>query len=151
MKLNNLFYIFIYFFLSLNSCRQEIPNNKVSSELLIGLSVDSTEVILYQLPTYVMDEFQADSLANTEWNNFFAVYKDTSHQEMRDFQPALEGTYTISKGMVRFKPETEFKPGVPYFARCYIKMLLRRPEDIVSTRKLFNTGDFIEFKFSTVK
>lgn len=151
MKLNNLFYIFIFFFLMLNSCRQKIQKDKVGSELLISLSVDSTEVILYELPTYIIDEFQADSLKNTEWINFFAVYRDTSDQEMRDFQPALEGTYTIGKGMVRFKPETEFKSGVSYFARCYTKMLLRKPEDIISTRKLFTSGDFIEFKFDTGK
>lgn len=96
----------------------------------------------------MIEEFRSDSLENTEWINFFAVYMDTSDQEMRDFQSAMEGNYTIDDGMVRFKPETEFKPGVSYFARCYTKMLLRKPEDIISTRKLFISGDFIEFKFS---
>jgi len=151
MKLNNLFYIFMFFFLILNSCRRELPKDKVSSELKIGLSDDSTEVVLYKVPAYMIDEFRSDSLLNTEWINFFAVYKDTADQEMRDFQTALEGNYTIADGMVRFKPETEFKPGVSYFARCYTKMLLRKPEDIISTRKLFTTGDFIEFKFSAGK
>lgn len=148
MKLNNLFYIFMFFFLALNSCKQEIPKDKVSSELKIGLSDDSSEVVLYKVPSYMIEEFRSDSLENTEWINFFAIYKDTSDQEMRDFQSAMEGNYTIDDGMVRFKPETEFKPGVSYFARCYTKILLRKPEDIISTRKLFISGDFIEFKFS---
>jgi hypothetical protein len=151
MKLKNLFYIFMFFFLILNSCRQEMPKDSVSSELKIGLSDDSTEVLLSKIPSYMIEELRSDSLKNTEWINFFAVYKDTSDQEMKDFQPALEGTYTIAEEMVRFKPEIEFKPGVSYFARCYTKMLLRKPEDIISTRKIFNTGDFIEFKFSTGK
>jgi hypothetical protein len=128
-----------------------MPKDKVSSELKIGLSDDSTEVVLYKVPTYMVEEFRSDSLLNTEWINFFAVYKDTADQEMRDFQTAVEGNYTITDGMVRFKPEKEFKPGVSYFARCYTKMLLRKPEDIISTRKLFNTGDFIEFKFTAGK
>ncbi len=151
MKLNNLFYIFMFFFLILNSCMQEMPKDRVSSELKIGLSNDSTEVILSKVPSYMIEELRSDSLKYTEWINFFAVYKDTTDQEMKDFQPALEGTYTIAEEMVRFKPEIEFKPGVSYFARCYTKMLLRKPEDIISTRKIFNTGDFIEFKFSTGK
>lgn len=151
MKLNNLFHISIFIFLALSSCRQEKPKDKVSSELQIGLSANSTEIVLSRVPSYIIDEFRADSLENIQWVNFFAVYRDTSDQEMRDFQPALEGTYTIAKGMVRFKPETEFKPGVPYFARCYTKMLLREPEDIISTRKIFTTGGFIELKFSTDK
>ena len=151
MKLNNLFYIFMFFFLVLNSCTQEMPKDKVSSELKIGFSDDSTEVILSKVPSYMIEEFRSDSLKNTEWINFFAVYKDTSDKDMKDFQPALEGTYTIDETMVRFKPEIEFKPGVSYFARCYTKMLLRKPEDIISARKIFNTGDFIEFNFRTGK
>ena len=149
MKLNNLFYIFIFFFLLLSSCRQEMPKDKVSSELKIGLSDDSTEVILSKVPSYIIEELRSDSLKNSEWINFFAIYKDTSDQDLRDFQSALEGTYTIAEKVIRFKPEIEFKPGVSYFARCYTKILLRKPEDIISTRKIFTTGDFIEFKFSS--
>lgn len=149
MKLNNLFYIFIFFFLLLSSCRQEMPKDKVSSELKIGLSDDSTEVILSKVPSYIIEELRSDSLKNTEWINFFAIYKDTSDQDLRDFQSALEGTYTIAEKVIRFKPEIEFKPGVSYFARCYTKILLRKPEDIISARKIFTTGDFIEFKFSS--
>jgi hypothetical protein len=119
--------------------------------LKIGLSDDSTEVILSKVPLYMIEELRSDSLKNTEWINFFAIYKDTSDQELRDFQSALEGTYTIADKMIRFKPTIEFKPGVSYFARCYTKILLRKPEDIIATRKLFTTGDFIEFKFSSGK
>jgi len=128
-----------------------MPKDKVSSELKIGLSDDSTEVILSKVPSYIIEELRSDSLKNTEWINFFAIYKDTSDQDLRDFQSALEGTYTIAEKMIRFKPEIEFKPGVSYFARCYTKILLRKPEDIISTRKIFTTGDFIEFKFSSAK
>lgn len=151
MKLNKLFYIFTFFFLFLNSCRQEIPKDKVSSELKIGLSDDSTKVILFKVPSYMIEELRSDSLKNTDWINFFAVYKDTSDQELRDFQSALEGTYTIAEEMISFKPEIEFKPGVSYFARCYTKILLRKPEDIISTKKIFTSGDYIEFKFSSGK
>lgn len=99
----------------------------------------------------MIEELRSDSLKNTEWINFFAIYKDTSDQELRDFQSALKGTYTIADKMIRFKPAIEFKPGVSYFARCYTKILLRKPEDIIATRKIFTTGDFIEFKFSSGK
>jgi hypothetical protein len=84
---------------------QEIPKDKVSSELKIGLSDDSTEVILFKVPSYMIEELRSDSLKNTDWINFFAVYKDTSDQELRDFQSALEGTYTIAEEMISFKPE----------------------------------------------
>jgi len=151
MKLNNLFYIFIFFFLLLNSCKQQIPKDKVSSEIKIGLSDDSTEVILSKVPSYMIEELRTDSLKNPEWINFFAVYKDTSDQELKDFQSALEGTYTIAEDMIKFKPAIEFKSGVTYFARCYTKILLRKPEDIISTKKIFTTADFIEFKFSSAK
>jgi hypothetical protein len=151
MKLNILFYIFTFIFLLLNSCRQEMPKDKVSSELKISLSDDSTEVILSKVPSFMIEELSSDSLKNTEWVNFFAVYKDTSDQELRDFQSALEGTYTIAQDRIKFKPEVGFNPGVSYFARCYTKILLRKPEDIISTRKVFTSGDFIEFKFRSSK
>ncbi|NQV75238.1 MAG: hypothetical protein HQ491_04220, partial [Bacteroidetes bacterium] len=91
-----------------------MPKDKVSSELKIGLSDDSTEVILSKVPSYIIEELRSDSLKNTEWINFFAIYKDTSDQDLRDFQSALEGTYTIAEKVIRFKPEIEFKPGVSY-------------------------------------
>ena len=151
MKFNKRFHILIVFFLLLNSCSQEKSVNEVKTDLKISLSADSSEVILSNIPSYVVDEFKQDSLDVSLWTNFFAVYKDTTDQEMRDFRAALEGTYTIVNGTIRFKPNSDWSSNEYYFARCYTKTLLRKPEDIISIRKINSPGGFIEYKFRAKK
>ena len=151
MKFNKRFHISILFFLLLFSCSQEKSVNEAKTDLKISLSADSSELILSNIPSYVMDEFKEDSLDVNLWTNFFAVYKDTSDQEMRDFRPALDGTYTIVNGTVRFKPNSVWSSNEYYFARCYTKTLLRKPEDIISVRKINSLGGFIEYKFRAKK
>lgn len=147
MKFSNWFHIFLIFLLY--SCNTEKSTVAVENDLEISLSADSSEVILSNIPTYVLDELRADSLDNNLWTNFFAIYKDTSDVEMRDFQTALEGVYTISNGSVRFKPKLTWDSNGEYFARCYTKTLLRKPEDIISRRSINTRDGFIEFKFDT--
>lgn len=151
MKLKNLFHITIIFFLTFNSCKQEKIKESTSSDMLIRLSADSTAIELHNIPAYIIDEFQADSLQNSQWENFFAVYEDIPDHEMRDFQPALEGSYVIVDGLVRFKPGADFRKEASYFARCYTKSLLREPQNIISSRKLFSTGEFIEYRFKILR
>ena len=151
MKFNKRFHISILFFLLLFSCSQEKSVNEAKTDLKISLSADSSELILSNIPSYVMDEFKEDSLDVNLWTNFFAVYKDTSDQEMRDFRPALDGTYTIVNGTVRFKPNSVWSSNEYYFARCYTKTLLRKPEGIISVRKINSPGGFIEYKFRAKK
>lgn len=147
MKFSNWFHIFLIFLLY--SCNTEKSTEAVENDLEISLSADSSEVLLSNIPTYVLDELRADSLDNNLWTNFFAIYKDTSDVEMRDFQTALEGVYTISNGSVRFKPKLTWDSNGEYFARCYTKTLLRKPEDIISRRSINTRDGFIEFKFDT--
>ncbi len=151
MKLKNLFHITIFFFLTFNSCKQEKIKENASSAMQIRLSADNTAIELHNIPAYIIDEFQADSLQNSQWENFFAVYEDIPDPEMRDFQPALLGSYVIVDGLVRFTPGSDFRKGTSYFARCYTKSLLREPQDIISSRKLFSTGDFIEYQFKILR
>jgi hypothetical protein len=151
MKINKWFHIFIVFLLLIYSCSSEKNESELTNDLKISLSKDSTEVILSNIPAYVMDEFMEDSLDYNLWTNFFAVYKDTTDQEMRDFRVALEGTYTILNGTIRFKPNSVWSSNEYYFARCYTKTLLRKPEDIISVRKINSPGGFIEYKFRAVK
>jgi hypothetical protein len=151
MKINKWFHIFIVFLLLIYSCSSEKNESELTNDLKISLSKDSTEVILSNIPAYVMDEFMEDSLDYNLWTNFFAVYKDTTDQEMRDFRAALQGTYTIVNGTIRFKPTSVWSSNEYYFARCYTKTLLRKPEDIISTRKINSPGGFIEFEFRAKK
>jgi hypothetical protein len=150
MKINKWFYIFIAFLL-ISSCNQEKSMNGTSSEFKISLSKDSTELILSNIPLYMMDEFREDSLDNDLWTNFFAVYRDTSDQEMRDFQPPIKGNYNLLDSSISFKPELDWALNEDYFARCYTKILLRAPADILSSRKVNTNEGYIEFKFSAKK
>lgn len=147
MKLKNLFHIIAIIFLTLFACRQDKLKEGASNDLKIRLSVDSTAIELYNVSAQIIHELQADSLEKSQWINFLAVYEDTSDQELRDFQPALDGTYTMVNNLIRFMPSKEFINGKLYFARCYTKILLREPRDIISGQKLSSSGGFIEYKF----
>ncbi len=147
MKFENLFHIMLIIFLTFYGCGQNEKKNDPETGMLIRLTADSTAVELYNIPGYVVEEFLADSLNESLWTNFFAVYEETSDPELRDLQPALEGSYEIRDRRVQFYPAGGFRKGILYFARCYTKNLLQQPQDLISSRKLFSSEGFIEFKF----
>jgi hypothetical protein len=148
MKLKNLFHKSVIILILFNSCRPEAVQQGLQSKLVIRLNSDSSSVELAGLASPVLEELKSDSLPDSLWTNFFAVYEDPIDQEMRDFQPALEGTYTIEGTLIRFKPKITFRRNQLYFARCYTKLLLQDAEDLIETRELFISDGFTEYKFN---
>ncbi len=151
MKLKNLFHISVIFLILFNSCKQEIVQESTQNKLIIRLNPDSSSIELIGLASPVLEELRTDSLPDSLWTNFFAVYEEPSDPEMRDFQPALEGIYTIEGELVRFKPKDNFRENQLYFARCYTKLLLQDAEDLIETRELFISDGFTEYKFNLSK
>ena len=150
MKLKNLFYISAIIFLTLSGCREKETVKTANSGIKIRLSPDSSSVELYNIPLNIAEELRKDSMENDRWKDFFAVYEETTDKEMRDFQTAMDGAYTVKNSLVEFIPAISFKKGKAYFSRCYTKDILEEPEDIISKRELSSTGGFLEYKF-TVK
>ena len=148
MKLKNLFHIPAIIFLTLSGCGSADTVKTANSGIKIRLSPDSSSVELYDIRMNILEELRADSLENDQWKDFFAVYEETDDVEMRDFQNAIEGSYTVGDSMVVFVPKNGFTKGKPYFSRCYTKDILEEPEDIISTRDLSPTDGFLEYKFS---
>lgn len=148
MKMNNLFQISaIIFLFSSNACKQQDKKEKSFYSPLITLSSDSSTLELSGLSTDILEELRSDSLTDTLWVNFFAVYEEPIDTEMRDFQPALQGNYHIEDSLIRFKPKGKFKSGNAYFSRSYTKMLLQDSEDLLKKRELFSSDGYIEYKF----
>lgn len=113
----------------------------------IKLNSDSSAVELTDIPAHVLEEFTSDSLDFSQWSNFFAVYEEVKDPEMRDFQSAITGTYRIDKNVITFRPDSAFGKGKSYFSRCYTKVLLSGPEDILSSGKLSASDNSVEFRF----
>jgi hypothetical protein len=147
MKLKNLFHISIVILILFNSCRQETVQNATQKKLIIRFNPESNSLELIGLANHITEEFKSDSLPDSLWMNFFAVYEDSNDPEMRDFQPAIEGAYTIEGDLIRFKPKIDFRRNQLFFARCYTKLLLQDAEDLIETRELFNSDGFTEYKF----
>lgn len=147
MKFRNLFHIMLIIFLTINGCNSDEKPQVLVRGMQMRLTADSNGIELYNIPEYVIDEFRIDSLDEEQWKNFFAVYEETVDPELRDLQPALNGSYDVAKDLIQFKPETAFRKGVSYFARCYMKKLLQDPQDIISKRRLSSSEGFIEYKF----
>lgn len=148
MKLKNLFHITVIIFLTFYGCGPDKKQTKANTGVGIRLSADSSSVELRNIPVYALDELLRDSLKTEQWKDFFAVYDEISDPEMRDFQTALDGSYTIQDSLIVFVPAAGFKRGKAYFSRCYTRELMQEPEDIIATRDLTPMGDFVEYKFS---
>ena len=148
MKLKNLFYIPSIIFLTLSACGGKETTKTANSGILIRLSSDSSSIELYNIPLNITEELRADSMEADRWKDFFAVYEETSDKEMRDFQTAIDGSYTINDSLVEFVPTNGFAKGKAYFSRCYTKDILEEPEDIISKRDLSSTDGFLEYKFT---
>jgi len=147
MKFKNLFYIPTIIFLTLSGCGGTDTIKTANSGIMIRLSHDSSAVELYNIPLNITEELRADSMEAVRWKDFFAVYEETSDKEMRDFQTAIDGAYTVEDSLVEFIPINGFTQGKAYFSRCYTKDILEEPEDIIEKRELSSTGGFLEFKF----
>jgi hypothetical protein len=147
MNLKNLFHISVVILILSNSCRQEAVQQALQSKLIIRLNSDSSSLELAGLASPVLEELKSDSLPDSLWTNFFAVYEDINDPEMRDLQPAIEGVYSIEGELIRFKPKINFRRNHLYFARCYTKLLLQDAEDLIETRELFISDGCIEYKF----
>lgn len=148
MKMKYVFYNITIIFLTIFGCGQAVERKRTDLGLQIRLLADSTGVELYHIPLQVTAEFTADSMKSEQWKDFFAVYKDTSDLEMRDFQNALDGSYSVKDASIEFVPAKGFEKGSSYFARCYMRELLQEPEDIISNRDLSPTDGFLEYKFN---
>ncbi|GEM_PF-6330748 len=151
MKLKNLFHISVIILVLFHSCKQERVEERAINKLLIRLNSDSSEVELSGLADQAIEELMTDSLPDSLWTNFFAVYEETPDPEMRDFQPALKGIYIIDAGLIRFKPRDNFRDNGLYFARCYTKLLLQDAESLIETRELFESNGYTEYKFKVSK
>lgn len=147
MKVKNLFHLMTIIFLTFSACSRNNDVEEVDNGLKIRLTADSSSVELYHIPLQVIDELRSESLQYEQWQNFFAVYEETADPDMRDFQPALSGSYALQDSMVVFKPDTVFQKGTAYFSRCYTREILTEPENILSKRDLSPTEDFIEYRF----
>lgn len=147
MKLTNLFYISTIILLTLSRCGETETKKTANSGIKIRLSSDSSSVELYNIPLNVAEELRADSMEADRWKDFFAVYEETSDREMRDFQTAIDGSYTVNDSLIEFIPTKSFTKGKAYFSRCYTKDILEEPEDIISSRDLSPTDGFLEFRF----
>ncbi len=148
MKLKNLFHIPAIIFLTLSGCGSADTVKTANSGIKIRLSPDSSSVELYDIPLNILEELSDDSLNNDQWKDFFAVYEEPKNLEMRDFQNAIEGSYTVGDSLVAFVPKNGFTNGKIYFSRCYTKDILEEPEDIISKRDLTPSDGFLEYKFS---
>ncbi len=148
MKFKNLFYITAIIFLTLSGCGRTETSRIAGSGIRIRLSPDSSSVQLYNIPLNIAEELRADSMGIDQWKDFFAVYEETSDKEMRDFQPAIDGSYTVEDSLVEFNPAKGFVKGRSYFSRSYAKDILEGAEDIISEGDLSPTDGFLEYKFS---
>ena len=147
MKLKNLFYIPAIILLTLFGCGESETTKTANSGIKIRLSSDSSSVELYKIPLNIAEELRADSMEADRWKDFFAVYEETSNKEMRDFQTAIDGSYTVNDSLVEFIPAQGFIKGKTYFSRCYTKDILEEPEDIISKRDLSPSDGYLEFRF----
>src|SRR6476660_4654480 len=117
MKLKHLFYIKAIIFLTLLGCGGAETPKTANSGMKMSLSADSSAVEVYNIPLNITEELRADSLGTEQWKDFFAVYEETTDKEMRDFQPALDGSYNVTDSLVEFIPAGSFTKGKAYFSR----------------------------------
>ena len=145
MNFKNVFHAILFILVIFYGCKQSA---KKETSLIIKVSADSIGVELHNIPSFIIDNFAADTLTQAHWKSFFAVYKEPGNPELRDIQAPLKGTYSIKDSLIIFTPDAGFIKGNKYFVQCYAKKLLLEPQDLISNnKKLLSAGGFIEYKF----
>jgi hypothetical protein len=143
-----MFYAMLFILPGFHSCKQSAKEKTQAAGIVIKVSADSTGIELHHIPSFITDNFAADTLAQLHWKNFLAVYEEPNDPELRDIQPPLKGAYSVENGLIKFKPDAGFIKGHVYFAQCYAKKMLLEPQNlIINNNKLLSAGGFIEYKF----
>ncbi len=136
----------LFIFPILYACKQSAKETS-DTGIVIQVSADSTGVELHNIPSFILNNFKTDSLAQHKWKSFFAVYEDPKDSELRDIQSPLKGTYTAKDSLIIFIPHAGFKKNQKYFAECYTKEILLKSQNLFESKKLMSSGGFIEYKF----
>ncbi len=144
--MKNVFYFMLFIFSICYACRQSAPKTPATG-IIIKISADSTGIELRNIPSFITDNFNTDTLEQRKWKNFFAIYEEPNDPELRDIQPPVKGTYSVKNDLITFIPDSSFKKGQKYFAMCYAKKMLLEPQNLLKSRKILSTGGFIEYKF----
>lgn len=108
-----IFYAFLFC-----SCNSQ-TNNLLSQQIEIAISKDSSSVFIKGIDPFILKELIADSLANQNWEETFAVYPKTD-EDSQDFQKIIPGKYDIQNGELYFTPFQSFKKGAKYVVEIYI-------------------------------
>jgi hypothetical protein len=84
----------------------------------ISLINNSKSLQFTGLDAAIIGEISRDSSIQV-WQNLIPVYRMPADTDLKDYQPAQPGKYTVVDNAVVFTPDTPFAKNQSYFVRYY--------------------------------
>jgi hypothetical protein len=100
--------------MSLVGCakHQQIVNIKVA------LANSNHSLQIFGFEKMIINDIGQDT-SKEAWQSLLPVYKMPADTDMKDFQNAQPGKYSVKDSLVVFTPDTPFRKGQEYFLRAF--------------------------------
>jgi len=89
-----------------------------SMDIKVALTDSGHKVQISGLDKMIINDIGQDT-SKEAWQSLLPVYKMPADTDMKDFQNAQPGKYSVKDSMVVFIPDTPFHKGQTYFLRTY--------------------------------
>jgi hypothetical protein len=134
--------LFIFILLIITACK-----NKTDNKVIVQVDKTNGIVKVSGIQLVTLHGIKADTLSMEAFQNLLPVYAMPADTDMRNDQPAIKGTYTVSDSTLNFTPDTAFKAGQTYFARYYRYDEQITGMDLVMHRRKLGKANYSELIF----
>jgi hypothetical protein len=129
--------------LTLIGCTSRAPELQVS----VKLSDSNHSIHIMGFDKAIIDDIGRDTTIGV-WQSLLPVYKMPADTDMKDFQRAQPGKYSVRGSAVIFTPDTPFRKGQAYFLRCFDHAGVKSAWQLVRSGKRPGASKYRDMLFS---
>jgi len=93
-------------------------NHKPGLNVRVALTDSDHSVTISGFDKEIINDIAQNS-ADSAWQALLPIYKMPADTDMKDFQSAQPGKYSVKDSLVVFTPDTPFRKGQVYFLRSF--------------------------------
>jgi hypothetical protein len=115
-------------------------------EIVTIILIDSGQALKVSgIDNDILQEINRDSVSS--WQSLIPVYRMPTDTDMKDYQHAQSGKYSVSGNAVIFMPDTPFAKQQTYFVRWFHYDKGNKPADYIKSEKKLGRIPFSDLIF----
>ncbi len=112
----------------------------------VTLTGDNRAVKINGLDYAIISEISRDTTAGI-WQQLAPVFRMPADTDMKDYQAAQPGKYTLKDSTIVFTPDTPFTKGKTYFVRYFKYSQANSTMNFIQGKKKLNKAPYTDYSF----